>query len=277
MNQSRAQWVRDIENGALVTLDFKCSKEAFAEKMQGSAMHGQTSMQPDPAVSSVFLTPEMCKELGTKSTCTLDGVHMHLPICQAMSRSGGQLYAHGTVHVQVAKEGVLAVELTFVPAQLQKDHEEGEVVYPTVVRKYTATPRMWTSYMTEDHSSSQDGMYVHGMRKAVSIIAWWACQDPPRVNTTLPVIPPDFTEEQFVQVLRAMQLEAAPAQEKGDEAHKNSAQLLARLQEQGEGGSPGLDSLLQVKVCEPLREQAAHEVGAHSKLSIYPIGMINTR
>lgn len=166
---------------------------------------------------------------------------------------------------------------------------------------------MWTSYMTEDHSAT-DGMYIHGMRKAVSNIAWWACQDAPKTNTELPMIPPDLTQDQFVQIIRAMQLEVSlpePAGCSSDEAADNAGgepialpatagadqakrpkhtTLVMRLeQQQQQGGS--LVDLLQIQVAA--RDNSANGQGEeaaarhhdleNAKLSIYPIGMINTR
>lgn len=146
MNQSRAQWVRDIENGALVTLDFKCSKEVFLKKIALSTVHFGAAAaalphQKDPPLASVYLTPDMCKELGCKAMHMLEGVYMHLPIYGDMSKGG---YAHATLLVKVQK-GELLFELKFVPQASLTDQpasfagsaggEEGEVNYPEVTRK----------------------------------------------------------------------------------------------------------------------------------------------
>lgn len=140
MNQSRAQWVRDIENGALVTLDFKCTKEVFQQKIGLSTVHlAGAAPQKDPPLASVYLTPDMCKELGCKAMHMLEGVYMHLPIHRDMSKGG---YEHATLLVKMQK-GVLVFELKFVPQASLTDKpafggrgEEGEVNYPEVMRRW---------------------------------------------------------------------------------------------------------------------------------------------
>jgi len=98
---------------------------------------------------------------------------------------------------------------------------------PTICKTYHVTLRMWSSYMTEDHGETK-GMYVHGMRKAVSNIAWWACPcEPPAVNLHLPTIPMDMSFDEFVRVLKSMRLEASQQ----EASQQNASQQEASLQE----------------------------------------------
>lgn len=149
---------------------------------------------------------------------------------------------------------------------------------------------MFGSYMTEDHGEAQD-MYIHGMRRAVSNIAWWACQDIPKVNLGLPNIPSDLSEQQFIQVLRAMQLEvevnpsgvdqSSQSTETEEKKGRKFTSLFQRVEEQSELNGEDMMHTFGIKNVPrstiKTKNTRLHETDGFTKLSIYPVGQLNTR
>lgn len=163
---SRAQWVKDIENGALVTLDFKCSAEEFERRKALSVVHG-VEHRRDPPLTSVYLSPEICKELGSKAAMHLGGMKMTIPVHTEMCRTNA--YTHVVVEACMCKDAQssrLRVSILFQPGLRadcvvgEEEKEEGEITaadaeddapLPTILKHFDVVMRMWSSYITEDH------------------------------------------------------------------------------------------------------------------------------
>jgi hypothetical protein len=288
----QAEWSKDIENGSLVTLDWKCSDKEFQERKALSCVQSASGGKTDPPLVGAYLSPEICKELGTQAASKVGGWTMKLPVHKQMTRSAAYQHVQVSAKVEAAEPGSnglrnrLQVRVLFAPddalgeasVSTAAELEEGEVLMtdaerteqyvqacPTICKTYYVTLRMWSSYMTEDHGETK-GMYVHGMRKAVSNIAWWACPcEPPAVNLELPTIPMDMSLDEFVRVLKAMRLEVSQQEPTQQETLQEASQQ-ATLTPQQETTQQDAHHL---EKHEPGSVQAAEEsVSAHTRRKV---------
>lgn len=222
--------VGGMQDGVTVLLDYRRARNT-AVKAPCDFLHGESEDQGSrntgrgrkecatvgaeapPPIASVFVTMEHATVLsrdivshGASSVNvpmhTSNGAYSHCKL--EGKRVESSEYGKGETRAEVT--------ISFVPATMDGGErmqlEEGEIPAAPmrpVVRSYLVVIRPHASFMLENHDPHET-MYVHGMRKAVSYVAWGLCECPP-CNQDVPIVPPGITVEECALVIRSMRIE----------------------------------------------------------------------
>lgn len=318
--------IESLHDGVTILLDYRRSRNTNV-KAPCDFLHGQaaTASPPDrdvamltedseestpPPLASVFVTMDHARILA-KSMITDGSSSLHI----ALHTSNGS-YSHAVLEGEKREDDQMGhaggtharVTLCFVPTVATAADvgggsccalEEGEIpapALPEVRRSFTLVTRPHGSYMREVHDPAET-MYVHGLRKAVSYVAWGLCVCPP-CNQDLPIVPPGITPEESVMVIQAMRLElGVPAvldTEDGDQQEaagggegQGNVELYHAFRSALDEDANGTVHTMGVKEVPVIsRKEATAAYAALGKLeamesiekhSVYPVGILGPR